>query len=68
MQMTLNFYGWGRPEGKIQKDLSKLGEWGAKWQMHFKVCECKLIHIRVRKQHIYTNAGMSNIWPVELFG
>ena len=30
---------------ELQKDLSKLGEWVAKWQMCFSMRKCKVMHI-----------------------
>ena len=30
---------------ELQKDLSKLAEWAAKWQMHFNIRKCKVMHI-----------------------
>ena len=34
----------GRDWEELQKDLSKLGEWAAKWQMHFNIRKCKVMH------------------------
>ena len=34
---------------ELRKNLSKLGEWVAKWQMHFNIRKCKVMHIGVKK-------------------
>ena len=43
---------------ELQKDLSKLGEWVAKWQMHFNIRKCKVMHIGAKNQNfIYQLMG-----------